>query len=208
MAFSIETKRLLLRDFQESDWEPFIQHFKDPLVQDGILSFQSHDQQIHRQFERGLLSAKQNPRLAFILTVVRKDTGEVIGNCDISGTLNGYTQTCIGWHYGSACRGNGYATEAALELLRLGFQDHNVDRIFAECFVNNIASIRVMEKIGMTQHRNGFLARWARGARYGEQRPIMRHQILKRHWLLKQNGNEKVTIERMVAEQMQGIEIP
>lgn len=163
MAFSIETKRLLLRDYQESDWQPFVQHFKDPLVQDGILSYQSDDQQIHRHFERGVLSAKQNPRFEYFLTVVLKDTNVVIGTCDIGGTLVGYTQASMGWHFGSPYRGNGYATEAALELLRLGFHKHNVERIFADCFASNLASIRIMEKLGMTQHRSGFLARWARG---------------------------------------------
>ncbi len=186
--FSIETKRLILRDYQEDDWEAFTQHFKDPLAQDGILSFQSGDLQIMREFEIGLMLAEQNPRLGYALAVVLKDTGALIGSCSIGGTIAGYTQTSMGWHFGSAYRGNGYATESAHELLRLGFQDHGVERISARCFANNVASRRVMEKIGMTPHRSGLLARWLRGATYGENKPIVQYRILKSQWFLNQSS--------------------
>jgi len=186
MAFIIETKRLILRDFQESDWHPFVRHHKDPLVQSGILSFQSDDKQIQEQFEYGLLVAQQSSRLGYLLTVILKEPHTVIGNCSIIGTMNEYKQAKIGWHFGSAYSGKGYATETALELLQLGFQCHNVARIFADCFAHNIASIRVMEKSGMTPHRNNFFARWARATHYGEHQPILRHHILRNQWLLKQ----------------------
>ena len=51
---------------------------------------------------------------------------------------------------GHECRGNGYVTEAARELLHIGFMLNEVSEIYADCFVENRASIRIMEKIGMT----------------------------------------------------------
>lgn len=49
--------------------------------------------------------------------------------------------------------GQGYATEATLEILRIGFEKLNLHRIEAGCAVDNIGSIRVLEKIGM--HKEG-----------------------------------------------------
>ncbi|MDY8138948.1 GNAT family N-acetyltransferase [Aquimarina sp. 2201CG5-10] len=43
----------------------------------------------------------------------------------------------------------GYATEAAREVVRLGFEELNLHRIEAGCAVDNVGSIKVLEKIGM-----------------------------------------------------------
>jgi len=45
--------------------------------------------------------------------------------------------------------GQGYATEAAAELVRYGFEQAGLRRIFAECHPDNLASARVLEKIGL-----------------------------------------------------------
>lgn len=45
--------------------------------------------------------------------------------------------------------GNGYATEAAARLLKFCFSDLKLHRIEAGCAVENIGSIKVLEKIGM-----------------------------------------------------------
>jgi RimJ/RimL family protein N-acetyltransferase len=55
----------------------------------------------------------------------------------------------IGWCLDPAYGGRGYATEAAAELLRICFDEIGVRRVVAGAFADNIASVRVMEKIGM-----------------------------------------------------------
>ncbi|HZM83218.1 MAG TPA: GNAT family protein [Candidatus Limnocylindrales bacterium] len=45
--------------------------------------------------------------------------------------------------------GRGIATEAARELLRLGFAEHGLHRIFGMCDPRNVASGKVMRKVGM-----------------------------------------------------------
>lgn len=47
--------------------------------------------------------------------------------------------------------GKGYATEASLGLLQFGFETLDLHRIEAGCAVDHKASIRVMEKLGMTR---------------------------------------------------------
>eukprot|EP00764_Aduncisulcus_paluster_P012331 gnl/Carplike_NY0171/5329_a7273_282.p1 GENE.gnl/Carplike_NY0171/5329_a7273_282~~gnl/Carplike_NY0171/5329_a7273_282.p1 ORF type:complete len:179 (+),score=6.00 gnl/Carplike_NY0171/5329_a7273_282:28-564(+) len=45
--------------------------------------------------------------------------------------------------------GNGYATEAAKEIIRFGFEECKLHRIEAGVATQNIASIKVLEKVGM-----------------------------------------------------------
>jgi [ribosomal protein S5]-alanine N-acetyltransferase len=55
----------------------------------------------------------------------------------------------LGYWLGVAYWGQGYATEAAREMLRYGFEDLELHRIFATHFKHNAASGRILKKIGM-----------------------------------------------------------
>lgn len=54
---------------------------------------------------------------------------------------------------------NGYATEALKMIIRYGFESLDLHRIEAGCAIANIASIKVLEKVGMTReaHRRQIL---------------------------------------------------
>ena len=58
-------------------------------------------------------------------------------------------QAELGWVIDPAHAGRGYATEAAGELLRICFADLGLRRVIAQCFADNVASWRLMEKLGM-----------------------------------------------------------
>lgn len=55
----------------------------------------------------------------------------------------------LGYWLGVSYWGHGYATEASREMLRYGFEDLGLQRIFATHFKHNPASGRVLKKIGM-----------------------------------------------------------
>ncbi|MFZ5981713.1 MAG: GNAT family N-acetyltransferase [Candidatus Zixiibacteriota bacterium] len=55
----------------------------------------------------------------------------------------------LGYWVGKPYWGHGYGTEAAREMLRYGFEKHQLNRIYAACFSRNVASARIMEKVGM-----------------------------------------------------------
>jgi RimJ/RimL family protein N-acetyltransferase len=76
------------------------------------------------------------------------------------------TQAELGWVLDPTYTGRGYATEAVRELLRHCFQDLNVRRVTANCFLGNDTSWRLMERVRMRRelhavreslHRSG---RW------------------------------------------------
>ncbi len=64
----------------------------------------------------------------------------------------------IGWHFHPRFWGMGYATEASQEVLHWGFEERNLDEIVAFTVPENKASIRIMEKLGMTHDPTGDFA--------------------------------------------------
>jgi RimJ/RimL family protein N-acetyltransferase len=81
-------------------------------------------------------------------------------------------QAELGWVIDPAHAGQGYGTEAANALLRLCFEDLGLRRVIAQCFADNVASWRLMERLGMRRethtvreslHRSG---EWLDGFAY------------------------------------------
>ena len=58
-------------------------------------------------------------------------------------------QADLGWVLHPDHAGRGYATEAVRALLRVAFEDLGVRRVTANCFTDNVASWRLMERVGM-----------------------------------------------------------
>lgn len=73
--------------------------------------------------------------------------GEVVGSASLK--LRGPSSAEIAYGVHPRRWGQGIATAAARELLRLGFGEHGRHRIFATCDPRNLASAAVLRKIGM-----------------------------------------------------------
>lgn len=82
-----------------------------------------------------------------------KESGKPIGFCGINRTAlapalpDGTVE--IGWRLARPFWGAGLATEASLELLRLGFEDRRLDEIVSFAVADNRRSTAVMERIGL-----------------------------------------------------------
>ncbi len=72
----------------------------------------------------------------------------------------------IGWRFRRDAWGRGYATEAAAAILYYGFTTLALDEIVAVVYLENVRSIRVMEKLGLTSTGTCFA--------YGRDLPIYR----------------------------------
>jgi len=89
------------------------------------------------------------PRMSFIFCIKLIKTNQFIGLIALNlGKLS--FKIAEAWYKVlPAYWGQGYTTEALTELLKFGFFDLRLHRIEAGCAVENIASIRVLEKVGM-----------------------------------------------------------
>ncbi|MDB6085676.1 MAG: GCN5-related N-acetyltransferase [Gammaproteobacteria bacterium] len=143
----IPTARLTLRDFVKSDFDAIYAYSSDPRVT-KFLFFGPRDTDSTADYLEGLLaSQKEIPRTRYELAVQETDSGRVIGACDLS--LIERNVVDLGYMLGLADWGKGYATEISLALVDAAFFDLRADRIISTVDVNNRASIRVLEKIGM-----------------------------------------------------------
>lgn len=73
--------------------------------------------------------------------------GKVVGAAELK--LHGGRQGEISYVIHPDLWGRGIATQAARQLLAIGFTQHGLHRIFATCDPRNIASARVLARVGM-----------------------------------------------------------
>lgn len=83
--------------------------------------------------------------------VVHSDSKLVIGDVGFKGKPTEQKVVEIGYGIHPDYQNNGFATEAIKGLKEWAFASNQVKKIVAECFADNIASINVLEKIGMSR---------------------------------------------------------
>jgi RimJ/RimL family protein N-acetyltransferase len=81
--------------------------------------------------------------------VIQKSTGKFIGWCGLKYSVT-TDEVDIGFRFFKAAWNQGYATEAAMKCIQLGFDKFGIKRIVGRAMVDNIASIKVLEKLGLT----------------------------------------------------------
>jgi RimJ/RimL family protein N-acetyltransferase len=150
----IDTERLLLRDWQESDLAPWTAMNADPEVREHLgplLGTQGAAASV-RRFQDDL----NRNGFGFWAVEVRV-TGEFIGFAGLDPVDDG--MACagveIGWRLARSAWGHGYATEAALAVLEYGFTTMGLAEILAISTPANQRSRAVMQRIGMTYDPDG-----------------------------------------------------
>ncbi len=143
----LETLRLHLRRFEKSDAESLFLLNLDPEViqYTGDISFENTlDAQIF------LANYDHYDKFDFgRWAVIEKSSNEFIGWCGLK-----YTPDCdehdIGFRLFRKYWNQGFATEAAEACIKLGFEKYQLQTIVGRARKENISSIRVLEKIGLT----------------------------------------------------------
>mgnify|MGYP002508857480 FL=1 len=145
------TERLLLRPWKETDAESLYKYAKDPRV-GPIAGWPVHTSvENSREIIREVLSAEET------YAVCLKEDGKAIGSIGLmigaASNLNlPDTEGEIGYWIGVPFWRQGLIPEAVRELLRYGFKDLGLDKIWCGYFEGNIKSKRVQEKCGFTYH--------------------------------------------------------
>jgi RimJ/RimL family protein N-acetyltransferase len=70
------------------------------------------------------------------------------------------TEAQLGYIFDPAYSGRGYATEAVTAMVAHAFDRLGVRRITAGCFADNLASVRILEKVGMRREQHGVGDSW------------------------------------------------
>lgn len=86
------------------------------------------------------------------LAVIEKASGEFLGWCGLKYCVE-EDYYDLGYRFFRKYWGKGFATETALANLGFGFGEKGLDKIIGRALVENLASIRVLEKIGMKHEK-------------------------------------------------------
>jgi RimJ/RimL family protein N-acetyltransferase len=158
----LTTPRLILREFRESDFDALWDYQSNPEThryEKGVPS-----QEAVRQFLWDAeFNTKEQPRTHFRFAVTVRPEDRVVGHIKFTSHWEEINEWEIGWDIHPNLWGEGYATEAARDVLKFAFGELHVHRVVAFCNAHNAASVRVMQKIGMVQ--DGLLrgTRWWNG---------------------------------------------
>jgi RimJ/RimL family protein N-acetyltransferase len=149
-GLQLHSERLTLRPFKGSDMALEVKQSMDLQVVQYIrepLSFEAAVE--HFQSFMAPWQANEDQWLGFC--VVRKSDGETVGTVSFRFESLASEIVELGYRFVPAFQGKGYATEAAKTLVDFVFSEIGVHKVMAICDPRNIASYKLMEKLGMQQ---------------------------------------------------------
>jgi RimJ/RimL family protein N-acetyltransferase len=192
ITWPVRTERLTLRPVTRADFPRLYEIRAHPGVSHWL-------GQAPTSYEAYLARNDDPKRIASTLVVEHgvEHGGEIIGDLFLA-VESAWSQVevqeqaadslgVLGWCVHPRYAGQGLATEAATELLRLLFEELGVRRVVAGAFADNVASVRVMEKIGMRLEIRGVRDQlhrdlgWLDGVGYA---------LLAEEWRAMRNGHD------------------
>ena len=177
----LETERLCLRDYAETDFEAYYKLKTDDRTMYYLQDIKLDDRETARaEFEDVLADIESDHRKYYFLHMELKDTHEQVGSI-------GYTvidDTPVGKivHLGYFTYpqfwGNGYTSEALNKLLEFAFTKDNVYRVTTGCLKENVGSERVMQKNGMIKEAEHVDYEW----HDGRMKTRLEYRLLQKEW--------------------------
>jgi ribosomal-protein-alanine N-acetyltransferase len=144
---NLETSRLLLRELSLNDADELFHVFSDEETTHYVPREKHIDKTITRKYLENRIKG-MNEGKSFVWSVINKNENRVVGTVDLHFKLD--RAASIGAVINRDCWGKGVATEALKEVIRYGFETMNLIRIEGKCESNNIASEKMLKKLGMT----------------------------------------------------------
>jgi [ribosomal protein S5]-alanine N-acetyltransferase len=142
---SLATPRLILRTVTMDDLASVASSWK---LDEGPISSVEAEEKITRMLAD--VSRNRRGKLHHLcLAIIPRESPEFIGWCGLDHTDPGWNDPVLFYLLKSAWWGQGRATEAASALLQYAFLELELPRIDSGCAGDNLASRRIMEKIGM-----------------------------------------------------------
>lgn len=143
----LTTSRLRLRQMTHDDADGIIRLFGHP----EMMRFLNAPLVTHREQAIGMIdwfAGNYREQIAIDWAVTRADTGEMIGMCGVHKWNPECRSIELGYNIAIPYWGQGYATEAAHGILQWAFDALDLHRIQANCTDGNLASERVLLKLG------------------------------------------------------------
>jgi len=155
--------RLHAREFLPSDRDSLLDFVRDPEQLQFMLFDLGTEPQVDAFLTWTQDQVAKDPRTEWHWALEEVGVAGVIGSVALM--KDGPASAELGYWFKRSVWGRGYATEASRFALEFGFRTLKLHRIWGKCHVKNLASARVMERVGMVKE--------------GE---IREHAWLRDHW--------------------------
>jgi RimJ/RimL family protein N-acetyltransferase len=178
-AWPLETERLSLRPFQQTDFDALYAIHSDErnarwLYNEPRTRRQAEDL-LERKIDGGSIGAEGEWLSA---AAVLRGTDEVVCDVSLLWESEAHKQGEIGFIAHPAHHGHGYTTEAAQPLLAFAFETLGLHRVVGRLEPRNVASARVLEKLGMRREAHFVENEWVKDEWQSE----LVYAMLAREW--------------------------
>lgn len=148
----IESDRLTLRRYLETDYDDLLKLQSN----DDVTRFLLYESKTPEQVQDSLRERLADVPLdadgqALTLAVILRETGRHIGEVTFFLVDTEHRLGEIGFVFQPEFQGRGYAAEASVELLRLGFESLGLHRIIGRLDARNNASAGLLKRLGLRQ---------------------------------------------------------
>lgn len=158
-TLSLESERLLLRRFRAGDLHTAVEHERDPRIMRYVREIQSVE--ASRARVEGFLAPWRGGDGEWLsLVITKRDDPGMLGMLAFRVTLIANQTVEIGYRLHPDAQRQGIGFEACQRLLTWLFRRVGVRKVIAHCVPANVASYRLMEKLGM--QREGTLRQFSR----------------------------------------------
>lgn len=161
VSLPLRTDRLVIRMMRSEHATALLEYRSDP----EVARYQDWEVPFTEQMAADLIesqAALDGPVDDFIAQLAIELDGTAIGDLAV-GLHDGGRQASLGYSIMTAHQGKGYATEAAAAIIAALFGEAKVHRIIATIDPANVASRRVLEKLGFRYEGRAVSSAWVRG---------------------------------------------
>jgi RimJ/RimL family protein N-acetyltransferase len=177
--FPIETGRLILRPYEPGDFDALLAIESRADVNRYLYSEPRSPDEVRDILERKLAeTALRDEGDTLAVAAVLRATGATIGGCILHWASREHGLGEVGFVLHPDHHGHGYAAEAARPLIDFGFAVVGLHRIIGRLEARNVASARVLEKLGMRREALLIENEWVKGEWQSE----LDYAILEREW--------------------------
>lgn len=164
LSYPIETERLLLRPFETSDHAALHAiHSREDLTRYLYWGPRGPEEVSEVLADKVAGARLEYEGDVLHLAAALRDGGALVGDILLMWRSLVHRSAEIGFLFHPDHHGRGYATEAAAALLRLGFEELGLHRVYGRLDARNTASARVLEKLGMRREAHLVENEWVKG---------------------------------------------
>ncbi len=150
----LETKKLYLRELTDADEDQLLELDSDTEVMKYLTNgIPSSRHMIQKQMQRVSDELKRTNHQFGVWAAIEKTSNEFIGWFHLfppRDDLKNYKKIFLGYRLKQKYWGQGFATEGSRALVEKAFTDFKANEVCAQAMKGNIASQKVMLKVGMT----------------------------------------------------------